>query len=176
MREIKRIILHCSATRAGHYIKASNIREWHLARGWSDIGYHYVIGIDGVIEAGRPLDKIGAHAKGHNRDSVGICYVGGLNNQGEPTNTMTPKQRDSISRLCYALQVTLDKKLSLHGHNEYSAKACPSFDVATTFQELRYNLNCYSRTFRQQRPAQALECTQHSARLNCICGDGERCC
>ena len=175
MRNITRIILHCSATRAGHHIKAANIREWHLARGWRDIGYHYVVGIDGVIEAGRSIDQIGAHAKGHNRDSIGICYVGGLNNQGEPYNTMTPRQRDSITRLCYALQVTLDKKLKLHGHNEYSSKACPSFDVSVTFEELKFRLSCYDRTFKQQRPPQALECTQHSARVACVCGNRERC-
>jgi len=176
VRDIKRVILHCSATRDGHHIKAAQIREWHLARGWRDIGYHYVIGIDGVIEAGRSIDQIGAHVKGHNRDSIGICYIGGLDNQGNPRDTLTPKQRDSITRLCYALQVILDTKLELYGHNEFSTKACPSFDVAVTFEELKFNLNCYSRTFRQQRPPQALECTKHSARIDCVCGNRERCC
>lgn len=173
MRELKRIILHCSATREGQELDADTIRSWHLARGWADIGYHFVVKLDGVIETGRTLDRVGAHTKGHNADSIGICYVGGLNSEGDPKNTMTPRQRDSITRLCYALCVSLNKSLLLHAHNEFSSKACPSFAIADTFEELRHWCASYQQRFIDQRPPAALECTQYSSRTNCTCGYGE---
>jgi N-acetylmuramoyl-L-alanine amidase len=142
MRNIKRVILHCSATAEGDDIDADTIRDWHLSRGWSDIGYHYVIRLDGTIESGRPINKIGAHARGQNKDSVGICYVGGLDSSGHPKNTMTPEQRTSVNRICRALCQVLNKPLTLHGHREYSSKACPSFEVSEVFSGLQDWMAC----------------------------------
>lgn len=142
MRNIKRVILHCSATAEGDDIHADTIRAWHLSRGWSDIGYHYVIRLDGTIESGRPINKIGAHARGQNKDSVGICYVGGLDSSGHPKNTMTPEQRTSVNRICRALCQVLNKPLALHGHREYSSKACPSFEVSEVFSSLQDWMGC----------------------------------
>ena len=89
MREINRIILHCSATPEGEHISTETIRDWHVnKRGWSDIGYHFVVLLDGTIEAGRPLDRVGAHTKGHNEDSIGICIVGGVDADNNPKDTM----------------------------------------------------------------------------------------
>lgn len=173
VRDINRIILHCSATRPDQDIDAAEIRSWHLARGWDDIGYHYVIKLNGVIETGRPLDVIGAHVRGQNRDSIGICYVGGLNDDGNAFDTMTIRQVDSFKRLVYALCVTLNRKLWLHGHNEYSPKACPSFEVAEKFEELKHWACHYQQSFRDQRPPASLELTQYSSRTNCTCGYGE---
>lgn len=135
MRDITRVILHCAATREGQEVSAETIRAWHTAEkpdgnGWSDIGYHYVIELDGTTKAGRPIDRMGAGVRGHNRDSVHICYVGGLDRNGKPKNTLTPGQRMSLRRLCRALCWVLQRPLSLHGHNEYAAKACPSFEVS----------------------------------------------
>ena len=67
MREINKIIIHCSATKEGQDISAATIDEWHKARGWRSIGYHYVIGLDGMIEYGRPITETGAHVKNHNK-------------------------------------------------------------------------------------------------------------
>lgn len=173
MRDIKRIILHCSATKPSQDIDAATIRGWHLARGWDDIGYHYVIRLDGVIESGRPLSVMGAHVKGHNRDTVGICYVGGLDADGEPYDTMNGRQADSFRRLVYALCVTLNTRLSVHGHNEFSAKACPSFAVSEKFSELHSWASSYQQRFGDQRPPQALELTQYSAGLDCACRNGK---
>ena len=114
MRDINRIILHCSATPEGANFTAADIRSWHLARGWSDIGYHYVIGIDGTVESGRCISKQGAHTKGHNKDSIGICYIGGVDSDRNPKNTLTWDQRVSIKQLCRALRRTLNKPLYLH--------------------------------------------------------------
>lgn len=79
MRKITEFIIHCSATREGQDVTAADIRRWHVkGNGWKDIGYHFVIHLDGTIELGRPIAEVGAHCAGHNAESIGICYVGGL--------------------------------------------------------------------------------------------------
>jgi len=142
MREINRIIIHCSATPEGRDVKAATIRDWHMKKGWSDIGYHYVIDIEGCIEAGRPIDRAGAHVKGHNHDSIGICYIGGVakekNEDGQwvAKDTMTDQQEHAMRELIYSLRMVADKQLSIHGHNEFSNKACPSFKVSEKFKDI----------------------------------------
>lgn len=135
MRKINSIIVHCSATKRGHDIGAKQIRELHVkGNGWKDIGYHYVIRINGVIEKGRPLDVVGAHCQGHNADSIGICLVGGLNAKGKPENTFTQAQFDSLKKLIVELKEQFGNLL-IFGHNEFSNKACPCFDVKEFVQK-----------------------------------------
>ena len=130
MREINKIIIHCSATPEGRDDKTSDIKRWHLNKGWSDIGYHYVIELDGSVNMGRDIDRIGAHTKGYNTGSIGICYVGGMDeNMKHPKDTRTAKQKEALVCLIDDLRKTYGE-LSVHGHNEFSAKACPSFNVA----------------------------------------------
>lgn len=145
VREINKVILHCSATREGDDIDAATIRAWHTSppRNWSDIGYHFVVRLDGSVETGRPITRPGAHARGHNKDSIGICYVGGLDAGGHPKNTMTREQRSSINRICRALCMVLNQPLTLHGHREFSKKACPSFEVREAFASLCQWMECY---------------------------------
>ena len=109
MREINRIILHCSATPEGRDIDAATIKDWHVnGNGWSDIGYHYVIKLDGDIETGRQLDKVGAHCKGHNKDSIGICYIGGMDKNMEGwKDTRTDEQIISLHDLLVELKIAL---------------------------------------------------------------------
>jgi N-acetylmuramoyl-L-alanine amidase len=129
MRPLDKIILHCSATREGQHITVETIRQWHLKRGWSDIGYHYVIYLDGSIHKGRPIEKVGAHTSGQNTGSIGICYVGGVEKDGKtPKDTMTDLQETAMVNLIKALREEYGD-MTLHGHNEYAAKACPSFKV-----------------------------------------------
>ena len=135
MRDIKRVILHCSATTEGAHYDVETIRRWHKKRGFSDIGYHYVIYEDGSINIGRSIFLTGAHTSGENKDSIGICYIGGLDIDGEPKDTMTTMQEIGFMRLFDALNTTFGD-LSLHGHNEYSNKACPCFDVQTKYKFL----------------------------------------
>ena len=97
MRDLNRVILHCSATPEGREVSVETIREWHTdppprGRGWSDIGYHYVIHLNGEIEIGRPIEVQGAHVSGENEDSIGICYIGGVDAANEPKDTMTVLQ------------------------------------------------------------------------------------
>lgn len=128
MRELSRIIIHCSATPPSMDIGVSKIREWHKARGWSDIGYHFVIRRDGRVQKGRALSRVGAHTKGHNGDSIGICLVGGVNEKGKPQANYTAEQWAELEELVAFLQ-NEHKIEVVHGHNRYAAKACPCFDV-----------------------------------------------
>ena len=88
MREINKIIVHCSATREFQDVKTEEIRRWHMDKGWSDVGYHYLIELDGSINKGRPVERIGAHCKGHNNDSIGVCYIGGVDKDLKAKNTL----------------------------------------------------------------------------------------
>ncbi len=82
MRQIKKIVIHCSATPRNKDFSAEDIRDWHVkGNGWDDIGYHYVVRLDGSMEYGRMVDKYGAHVKGHNYDTIGICYIGGMDKE-----------------------------------------------------------------------------------------------
>jgi len=137
MREIKKIILHCTATPAGREIDISEVRRWHTqGRNWSDVGYHFLIQLDGHLQKGRELTTIGAHTKGHNSDSIGVAYVGGLNAAGDPADTMTCEQEETFEHLAFALQLALCRPLDVHGHNEFSGKACPGFEVKKKWPKL----------------------------------------
>lgn len=129
MRELKEIILHCTATKEGQDYSVEQVRRWHLDRGFNDIGYHFLIRLDGTVEAGRPLETVGAHCKGHNANSIGIAYVGGLDKNGRPKDTRTLPQKESMRRLVYDLKQYFPR-LVVHCHNEYSTKSCPCFSVS----------------------------------------------
>ena len=136
MREINEIIVHCSATREGQDIDASTIDEWHKARGWSGIGYHFIVKLNGSIEYGRMVDKVGAHCKGHNTNSIGVCYIGGVENDGKtPKDTRTSEQIASLLTLLRFLKL-LHPDASIYGHRDFANKACPSFDDTTEYASL----------------------------------------
>ncbi len=127
-RRIDKIILHCTATRQGKDYTVDQVRSWHVHdRNFADIGYHYLIRLDGTVEEGRPLDKIGAHCKGQNAHSIGIVYVGGLDADGNPTDTRTPSQRNALRSLVTYLKRKYNA--TVHCHNEFANKACPSFTI-----------------------------------------------
>ena len=130
MRVINKIIVHCAATRPSMDVGAKEIRDWHVkGNGWADIGYHGVIRRDGTLESGRPMDQAGAHTTNHNKDSIGICLVGGVAEDGKtPENNFTPEQWATLKRVLFDL---LQKypNATIHGHNEFANQACPSFDV-----------------------------------------------
>ena len=134
MRLINEIIIHCSDTPEGRDTSLEEIRSWHIARGFSDIGYHYVIHIDGSVGVGRSLDKIGAHCYGHNRNSVGICYIGGRTKDNKSIkDTRTLEQIESLKSLVNSLKTCLPTINKVSGHYEYSTKTCPNFDVKKEF-------------------------------------------
>lgn len=128
MRTINKIIIHCSATKEGNNVTAATIDQWHKDRGWRGIGYHYVVALDGTIEYGRSIYETGAHVKNHNEDSIGICYIGGLGSSMETKDTRTPEQKESLLLLLKTLK-KMHPNATVHGHNEFSAKACPCFNA-----------------------------------------------
>lgn len=131
MRTITLIIIHCSATPEGKSLGFEECRRDHVMhRHFRDIGYHYYITRDGVVHNGRPLEKAGAHCRGHNSHSVGICYEGGLDADGNPADTRTDAQKRALSVLAGRLKARFPKALIV-GHRELNPeKACPCFDVA----------------------------------------------
>jgi N-acetylmuramoyl-L-alanine amidase len=130
MRKITDIVIHCSATREGQHFDVTDIRSWHLARGFADIGYHYVILLDGTIQNGRPLDRAGAHVAGHNARSIGICYIGGVDAWNKPKDTRTEAQQQAMRQLVADL-VLVYPDAEVKGHRDFPgvAKDCPCFDV-----------------------------------------------
>lgn len=135
MRQIKEIILHCSATAEGRDYTVADIDRWHKARGWRGIGYHYVIYRDGSVHPGRPVEQIGAHCTGHNANSIGICYIGGLAADNKtPKDTRTPAQIQALRDLVELLK-TEYPNATIHGHYEFADKACPCFNVRKEFAQ-----------------------------------------
>lgn len=128
-RFIDEIIIHCTATAEGKNYTIADIRAWHKARGFTDIGYHYVIARDGRVLIGRPIGQVGAHVAGHNTGTIGISYIGGVTADGKtPKDTRTAAQRATLLWLTRALAKKHGVR-KVTGHNQYAAKACPSFDV-----------------------------------------------
>jgi len=144
MRNIDLIVVHCSATREGIDVPVGIIRMWHKERGFRDIGYHFVIGVDGVIHKGRNIDIPGAHAKGYNANSVGVCYVGGLDSEGNPKDTRTTAQIHALRGIISAIKSLVGEDIKVVGHRDLSVdlngdgaisknewiKACPCFEIS----------------------------------------------
>lgn len=141
MRKIRYLAIHCSATKAninasitlpGEDIGAAEIRRWHMSpeRGYSDIGYHYVIRRNGALESGRPLKRVGAHVSGHNSGSIGICLVGGLDERGQAENNFEPRQWESLKALLTRLKADFPEAI-IQGHRDFPSvkKDCPCFDA-----------------------------------------------
>ncbi len=136
-RKINEIIVHCTATAEGKDFKAADIDRWHKAKGWDGIGYHHVVDLDGTVEPGRPESKVGAHCLKHNTNSIGVVYVGGVASDGKtPKDTRTPQQKAALVKLLTELKHRYPNA-SIHGHRDFAAKACPSFDATTEYKDIK---------------------------------------
>lgn len=143
MRIIDTLIIHCSATPEGLNFTAADIDRWHRQRGFREIGYHYIIRLDGTIETGRAIEKTGAHCKNWNARSIGICYIGGLDRNGHPADTRTPTQKRAMKELIDRLRLQFPSVQTVIGHRDTSPdlngngqadpqefiKSCPCFSV-----------------------------------------------
>lgn len=140
MRKINEIIVHCSDTPAGEDFTVKDIDNWHKQRGWSGIGYHYVVYRDGTVHEGRSIDKAGAHCLGHNANSIGICYIGGRSPRGERTryyDTRTDAQKEGLLGLIKALKIKYPSIKSVVGHCDYDkGKSCPCFDAKSEYKNV----------------------------------------
>lgn len=134
MRSINEIIVHCSATPAGRNFTVEDIDRWHRQRGFVRIGYHWVVYLDGSVHAGRPESMVGAHCKGHNLHSIGVCYVGGLYGT-KPADTRTPEQKQALRRLLREIKGRYPGA-TIHGHREFANKACPCYDAAAEYADI----------------------------------------
>lgn len=153
-RRIDYIAIHCTATPEGQAKTVEDIRREHKAQGWADIGYHYVVTLDGTVHEGRDVDLMGAHVSGYNPYSIGIAYVGGLENRPgvaydklKAKDTRTEKQKSALISLLQDLR-RLYPKAIIQGHRDFSKdlngngtiepweriKDCPSFDAKTEYR------------------------------------------
>ena len=133
-RKIKQIIVHCTATKEGQHVTVEQVRKWHVeGNGWNDIGYHYLVYLDGSVHEGRPLDKAGAHCSGHNSNSIGVCYVGGLDKQGKAKDTRTEAQKGALRELIASLKASFPSAV-VYGHRDFANKSCPCFDAKEEYR------------------------------------------
>lgn len=130
MRPITEIIIHCTGTVPSSKTTVEAVRRQHIEHnGWKDIGYHYLIYLDGSIHQGRPIDQVGAHCANHNTNTIGICYVGGLDAEKRPKDTRTEGQKAALRSLVKSLKTVFPTVKKVSGHCQYSSKPCPCFDV-----------------------------------------------
>lgn len=150
MRKIDLIVVHCSATPEGKDFTVSDIDRWHRQRGFKKIGYHWVVYRDGTIHAGRPENEVGAHVKGYNSHSIGVCYIGGLSSDGKTSkDTRTTKQKEALRKLVRTLKQKYPQARVV-GHRDLSPdtnhngkvdkwewlKTCPCFDAIPEYANL----------------------------------------
>lgn len=148
-RLINRIVIHCSATKCTQDFTAEQVKASHVARGFQTWGYHFYIRKSGEVQPMRPIEEIGAHVRGHNANSIGICYEGGLDASENPADTRTPAQKQSMIALLNELMIS-HEILYLDGHRDLSPdlndngivepdewiKMCPCFEVHSEYNHL----------------------------------------
>lgn len=151
--KVEKLVVHCSATKPDQNIGRDEINRWHKDRGWLMIGYHIVIRLDGAIEYGREYNQAGAHAVGHNHNSISICLIGGLDKNGNPADTFTFAQRQSLAEVLRGLQLLYPNAIIL-GHRDLSPdrnndgvitqdewlKECPCIDIRSELGDLNVEL------------------------------------
>lgn len=135
MRPIDLIVVHCTATPAGRPVSLQDVDRWHRERGFDGIGYHYLVGLDGSVYQGRPESRPGAHCRGYNSHSLGVCYVGGLDKDGRPADTRTATQRQALTRLLRELRGRYPRAV-IRSHRDLAPKACPCFDATQEYATL----------------------------------------
>lgn len=150
MREINKIIIHCSATEEGKNYTITQIDSWHKQRGFKKIGYHYVVYLDGTYHRGRQDAEVGAHCTGYNKDSIGICYIGGLDKNGKSKDTRTEAQKKTIITLIRTLKSRYPSIKEVIGHRDTSPdlnkngviepkeyiKDCPCFNAKEEYKNI----------------------------------------
>jgi N-acetylmuramoyl-L-alanine amidase len=136
-RNFKHIIIHSSATMQGLFVDATDIDMMHREKGWTGIGYNFVVTPDGNVEIGRSMTMAGAHcrAKGRNNDSIGICYVGGVDCEKEPADTRTREQKIALEALLQGLKAVWPEA-QISGHRAWALTECPSFDAGRAYRHI----------------------------------------
>ena len=135
MRKIDKIICHCSATEEPNHDNIEVIRVWHMAKGWDDVGYHFFVNKSGSLEIGRPIGMIGAHCKGENTGSIGICLAG--------NGAFTEFQFKTLKKLCLNLCQTFDlHEADIFPHWHFNKnKTCPIYGLGEIRHYVTENRN-----------------------------------
>ena len=138
MRKINKIIIHCTATPEGREVTKEDLYKWHVEeRGWSDIGYHFFIDLNGNLHECRPIERVGSHTKGNNLDSIGIAYAGGMTKDMKlAKDTRTKEQKDALLNLICKIKDTYGGVI--YGHRDFSSKECPSFDAKKEYENISF--------------------------------------
>ena len=148
-RRITDIVIHCTASKVSNDLTVEDIRRMHKKQGWADIGYHYVVTLDGRVHTGRDVDLIGAHVSGHNAHSIGVVYVGGLDRDGDPCDTRNDLQKAALLSLLLELRKNYPDA-TISGHRDFSpdlnhngivepsewTKQCPCFDAKEEYKRI----------------------------------------
>ena len=136
MKSINKVIVHCTATPEGRHTTVEDVRKWHLDRGWSDIGYHFLVYLDGTVHEGRSLNTQGAHCRGQNKNSIGIAYVGGIDKVNfKPKDTRTEEQKEALVDMLEFFKIAHPEAV-IYGHRDFASKACPSFDAKKEYNNI----------------------------------------
>ena len=136
MKNVDKVIVHCTATPEGRHTTVEDVRRWHLDRGWSDIGYHFLVYLDGTVHEGRSLDIQGAHCRGQNKNSIGIAYVGGIDKVNfKPKDTRTEEQKEALVDMLEFFKIAHPEAV-VYGHRDFTSKACPSFDAKKEYSNI----------------------------------------
>ena len=137
MRDVRYIVVHCSATLPWQDWTVEDVDRCHRGKGWTMVGYHWIIRQNGEIQEGRPEEYAGAHVVGYNEHAIGVCYIGGLDEQGRETDTRTPEQKAALWYLLKELKGDYPNAEIL-GHCDFPGvtKKCPCFDVKAEVSEL----------------------------------------
>ena len=134
MRTINLIVIHCSATREDKSFTEYDLDVCHRRRGFNGTGYHFYIRKNGDIKSTRPIERIGAHSRGFNKESIGICYEGGLSADCTPADTRTLMQKGSMLALLRELRLLFPKALIVGHHDLNPVKPCPCFDAVKEYR------------------------------------------
>lgn len=135
-RYIKEIIVHCAATPEGKDFRKKDITAWHKQRGFTTIGYNWLIYLDGTIVEGRDENLIPAACSGHNAQSINVCYIGGCTKDGKtPKDTRTSEQKKALLKILMELKVKYPNA-KIHSHRDFANKACPSFDATGEYKDI----------------------------------------
>ena len=134
MRTINLIVIHCSATREDKSFTEYDLDVCHRRRGFNGTGYHFYIRKNGDIKSTRPIERIGAHSRGFNKESIGICYEGGLLADCTPADTRTLMQKGSMLALLRELRLLFPKALIVGHHDLNPVKPCPCFDAVKEYR------------------------------------------
>lgn len=137
MDRIEYITIHCSATPEGREVSNQDIEQWHKLRGFKEIGYHYVIHLDGTVEQGRSIHVQGAGVRGFNKNNMHICYVGGVDKDFLPKDTRTDAQKEALGQMLVTTRHSFPNAKIL-GHRDFPDvnKACPSFDAQEEYKNI----------------------------------------